>query len=301
MAVWTPERTVDEAEAARLIEAAFPQLAPVRAQLLGAGWDNTAFLVGGEWVFRIPRRQMAVPLLEAESAALPRLAPLLPLAIPLPIYFAPTGTVPGFPWPLAGYAHLPGATMDRAALTAAERRALAAPLGKFLKALHGVSPDGLPLTGDALGRLELTRRLPQARERLSQAADLGPVPNPKSLAALLESTPPDSRREDTVVHGDLYSRHLLLDEGRRLCGVIDWGDVHRGDPACDLTAAHLILPPEAHPLFLEAYGPVPEKTWHAAKVRAAFHSLAVLLYAAETGDKSLLTETRTALEFLTRE
>ena len=83
-----------------------------------------------------------------------------------------------------------------------------------------------------------------------------------------------------------------------LTGVIDWGDVHRGDPACDLTAAHLILPPEAHPAFRDAYGPIHEETWHAAKVRAVFHSLAVLLYAAETDDAPLLRETRTALGFL---
>ena len=38
------------------------------------------------------------------------------------------------------------------------------------------------------------------------------------------------------VHGDLYSRHLLVDDAGRPCGVIDWGDCHVGDPAVDLMA-----------------------------------------------------------------
>ena len=47
---------------------------------MGAGWDNTAYLVNGEWVFRFPRRTIAVPLLEAEGRVLPKLAPRLPLS-----------------------------------------------------------------------------------------------------------------------------------------------------------------------------------------------------------------------------
>lgn len=295
-AVWTPERTLDEAGAARLISEAFPELSPVKAALMGAGWDNTAFLVDDALVFRFPRRAVAVPLLEIENAVLPQIAPRLPLAIPAPIFYANQGE--GFPWPFAGYPLVPGRTLETFALSKTKRCKLAAPLGAFLKALHAIPTDDLPLPGDAIGRLELTRRLPGCRERLIQASALGLIPDLAPLAALLDASPPDSHREDTLVHGDLYARHLVLDSGGALTGAIDWGDVHRGDPACDLMAAHLLLPPAAHPEFLRAYGPVSGETWHAARVRAAGHSLAVILYAAEIHDAPLLAETQVALDFL---
>ena len=67
---------------------------------LGAGWDNTAYLVNDTWVFRFPRRSIAVELLRNEAALLPALAPRLPLPIPQPCYLGePDGR---YPWCFAG-------------------------------------------------------------------------------------------------------------------------------------------------------------------------------------------------------
>ena len=239
-----------------------------------------------------------MPLLQIENAVLPKIASRLPLAIPAPLFFAEEGD--GFPWPLAGYPLVPGRTLETFALSEAERLALAAPLGAFLKALHAIPVGDLPLPGDTIGRMEHTRRLPASRERLAKAVELGLISDPEPLAALLDTSPPDTHREDTLAHGDLYARHLVLSQDRTLTGAIDWGDVHRGDPACDLVAAHLLLPPDAHPAFLVAYGHVADDTWHSAKVRAVGHSLAVILYAAEIQDALLLAETQVALDFLGR-
>ena len=74
---WLPERTVDAALARELIEQQFPLKAP-RVEALGEGWDNSVFAVNGEWVFRFPRRQVAVPLLDREARVLPQLAGKLP-------------------------------------------------------------------------------------------------------------------------------------------------------------------------------------------------------------------------------
>ena len=40
---------------------------------LGAGWDNTVFLVNESFVFRFPRREIAVACMEAEIRVLPGL------------------------------------------------------------------------------------------------------------------------------------------------------------------------------------------------------------------------------------
>ena len=67
---WTAEHTVDEALARSLVETQFPDLAPARLTPLGVGWDNTVYDVDGRWVFRFPRRAIAVPLLETELSPL---------------------------------------------------------------------------------------------------------------------------------------------------------------------------------------------------------------------------------------
>jgi aminoglycoside phosphotransferase (APT) family kinase protein len=297
---WSPEVVVSADLARSLIEAQFPALAPARAEPLGAGWDNAAFRVNGSYVFRFPQRQLAVPFLETETRVMPAVAPRLPLAAPAPLFVGrPAG---GYPWPFAGYARIPGRTACAANLDEGQRAAAAEPLGRFLAALHAFPAADAARAGagpDTLGRLDLPRRRPWARERLADLAARGLVADVRPFTALLDAAPPTCEpRADTLVHGDLYARHLLVDEAGRLDGVIDWGDVHLGDPAVDLMIAHTFLPPEAHPAFRRAYGPVAGQTWALARLRGLWHSLAVVGYAAEVGDADLLREGQTGLGYL---
>jgi aminoglycoside phosphotransferase (APT) family kinase protein len=129
---WDPEIAVDPALCRRLLEEQFPHLAGQQVRLLGAGWDNTVYAVGEEWVFRFPRRQVVVTGLEVEIDVLPDLAPLLPLPIPVPQHVG----VPSddFPWPFFGARMLPGVELCDASETSRER--LASQVGRFLRQLH---------------------------------------------------------------------------------------------------------------------------------------------------------------------
>ncbi|RDV36731.1 GTPase HflX [Bradymonadaceae bacterium TMQ3] len=49
--------------------------------------------------------------------------------------------------------------------------------------------------------------------------------------------------EPKLVHGDLHPGHLLLDERGQVIGIIDWSEVHRGDPAIDLSFFIGAFPP----------------------------------------------------------
>jgi aminoglycoside phosphotransferase (APT) family kinase protein len=282
---WQPERVVSPAEAAELIEAQMPDLRPVTIGQAWTGWDNTVYEVNGALVFRFPRREVAVPLLETELRVLPRLA-RLPLAVAIPERVGrPTDA---YPWPFAGYRRLPGATADRLRLDEAQRAELAAPLGRFLAALHAIPAAGLDLPGDDWGRLDFSRRLPLFRAR---AAALG-LEQADAWAVELDAAP--SPRARALVHGDLYARALLIDGGR-VAGVIDWGDLHLGDPAVDLALAHGFLGPAGHADFRAAYGPIDDDTWRLARLRAIFHAAAVLTYARDVHDDDLEWEARTAL------
>lgn len=168
--------------------------------------------------------------------------------------------------------------------------------------MHAVSPDAAARAGaqpDSHDRLETTRRGQQITERLGECRQAGILDSVDPWLAMVDDVPPDRvPRTSTLVHGDLYARHLLVDEARRVCGVIDWGDVHLGDPAIDLGIVHGFLPPETHATFRHAYGPVDDDTWRIARFKALHSAVMVLVYGHDTGDDDLLDEGRTALRHL---
>jgi aminoglycoside phosphotransferase (APT) family kinase protein len=290
---WLPEREVTAALALSLVREQFPELGAGGIQPLGSGWDNTAYLVDGDVVFRFPRKASTVALLEIETRVLPHLAGRLPLAVPDPRWVGrPTAR---FPWPFAGYRRLAGVTADVAALSEEERVAAAAPLGAFLAALHANPAKGLHLPPDELGRTAFARRMPELRERLDLLSERGLMPDPAPWLRLFEGELPGPPPATVLVHGDLYSRHLLVDDARRVCAVIDWGDVHAGDPATDLVLMYSFVPPRGRDAFARAYGPIDERTRRTARLRAAFHSAALTWFADSTDAAALLREGVAAL------
>lgn len=294
---WSAEWTVTAALAQSLIEKQFPQLAPAGAELLGAGWDNTAFRVNNRYVFRFPRRQFAVPFIEAETQLLPFIAPCVPLPIPVPTFIGhPAGD---YPWPFAGYPMIPGRTACAAVLDDDERAAVGVATARFLAALHAIPAAEAARHGagpDPIARLDPAGRIPWARENLHQLAQRYLIEDIRPFTAILDTAPATyAPRSDILVHGDFYFRHLLVGPDHQLAGVIDWGDVHLGDPASDLMIAHSFLQPTAQATFRKAYGPIDNATWHMARLRALWHTLIVMDYGHAIGDANLVRESRLEL------
>ncbi len=303
---WSPDHAVSEAQARALIEAQFPALVPVGATPFGAGWDNTVFLVNEIYVFRFPRREIAVACMEAEIRVLPGLVGRLPLAIPVPTFVGqPQDT---FPWPFAGYRLIEGRIVPSVRLDETQRDAAAEPLARFLAALHAITAQQAAQLGaepDTIGRLDLHKRVPRAREHLEKVSHLGLVDESASLETVLDETVhwleahrASSPVAPSLVHGDFDSRHLLVDGQGEPCGVIDWGDVHVGDPAVDLAIAHSFLPPSARETFRSAYGPIDDRTWRLAGFRALYQALLLIIYSHDIGDDDVLRESLRALRYV---
>ena len=289
--MWTPEIVVGAERARTMIAARFPELRAERVERLGQGWDNAAYLVDGSAVFRFPQRGIAAPLIATEIAVLPMLAAALPVAIPAPRWVGEPDEE--YPWRFAGYPLLRGTPVDVARPDDAALAALAGPLGRFLRALHGVDTAPVVAAGlppDLIGRLDAPKRVPQVRERLETLVSRGIVREADAAAlfdAFVADAPEGAPSRLAVLHGDLYARHLLLDEADSLAGVIDWGDVHLGDPAVDLSVVHEIVPASAHGAFFAEYGQVDERTWRRARWRAIHHAVLVADYGAAIGDAAL--------------
>lgn len=285
--VWDAEVELEPYEATMLVDMQFETLAPARLEPLGEGWDNWAYLVNGEYVFRFPRREIAVPWILNEAKWLPRLAPHVPLAIPNPEFIGePEGP---FPWEFAGYRRIAGMTGDRVDWTADKRMAAAAPLGSFLRALHSAHPEAPDeaVPQDTIDRAVLPHRVASTKERLDRIPEHVPQAAAviETMASLAQAPAHDAA--PCWVHGDLYTRHVLFDERALPCGVIDWGDLHVGDPALDLMLGYILFDEPSREAFFEAYGEVGEAARDRARFRALFYGVALMLYGVDVGDEGM--------------
>ncbi len=286
---WEAEVRVDMPLARRLVASQFPALATLPVRAFGEGWDNVAYLFGERWVFRFPRRAISAALIGTELRVLPEIAPQVPLPIPVPRFAGAPDQ--GFAWPFAGYERLPGDALSRSYLDEGVAKRAAHDVGAFLRALHSIDPEAVPgLDADRLGRLDHARCMPKVMERLRELADAGVIDGIDVFERILEETaPPVLGCEPLVIaHGDLYGRHVLVDRDSRVCGVIDWGDVHRGDRAVDIAAAYEVFPPRAREAFVSGYGAVSERTWASARYRALYHSAMVAHYGHSIRDGGML-------------
>jgi aminoglycoside phosphotransferase (APT) family kinase protein len=298
MPEWDPEVQVDEERARALIEGQFPELRGASVRQVGEGWDNVVFRVDEHWAFRFPRREVAIAGVEREIETLGRLAPHLPLPIPVPAFVG--SATDEHPWPWFGAAWLPGVELAEAGLPDERRVRLATELGAFLRALHSTKVSrlvgaGLPI--DPMRRADMGLRVPFARRRLDQVAQAGlwrPTEAVERLIRRSTGLPPPPRT--LVLHGDLHVRHVLLDEAGAASGVIDWGDVCASDPSADLSIAFGSLAGEARATFFDAYGPIDALTELRARVIATFLAAALLGYAADQGMEGLREESLRALE-----
>src|SRR6266851_7495757 len=138
------EVDVDVSLVGRLLAEQFPQwaglpLEPVRS----AGTDNAIYRLGDDMAVRLPRIHWATGQVDKEQQWLPRLAPHLPLAIPVPL--AKGMPAQGYPWRWSVCPWLAGevATIERIA----DARPAATDLAQFIEALDLVDPTGGPAAG----------------------------------------------------------------------------------------------------------------------------------------------------------
>jgi aminoglycoside phosphotransferase (APT) family kinase protein len=296
---WTPEIELDEPLVRGLLRQ-FPELPAQTVRPIDAGWDNAVWLVDEVWAFRFPHRRIAVDGVRREIAALPALAPHVPLPIPVPTYVGRPAA--GYPWPFFGAPYLAGIDLATARLPDQTRVRAGSAIGAFLRRLHDPAlatrlASVLPI--DPMRRADLRVRQPRARERLAELASRGlwrrteAADEMVTTAIGLSDEPPPA---PVVSHGDLHVRHLLVQSNGEITGVIDWGDICRGDPAIDLSIAYAAFRGDARRALIEAYGSISAAQEHRARVLALFLSATLLLWANDVGMAELAVEARTGLD-----
>jgi aminoglycoside phosphotransferase (APT) family kinase protein len=186
---------------------------------------------------RLPRILGATGQVEKEHEWLPRLAPLLPLAIPVPI--AKGMPAEGYPWHWFVYRWLEGetATIERIA----DPRQAATELAQFVAALQQIDPVGGPPPGEhnSFRGVPLATRDAETRTAI---ATLHGTLDADAATAVWEAAlqAPAWHGRAVWLHGDLQAGNLLAQRGR-LSAVIDFGCLGVGDPACDVMVAWMYL------------------------------------------------------------
>lgn len=291
---WQADIEIHTELAKQCIESQFPQFKPIEnIYQLAEGWDNCVFLVNETWIFRFPRRKVAAPLIERENQLLPVLSQRLTLATFNPIFQGQASKL--FPYAFHGYKMLPGEAAYQLTLSHQQRQNSIQPLALFLKQLHstdrqqaqqlGAKPQVYDRTDASFIVEALWQRFQHINER--GFAILNETVFAKEMQIALEIQL--DKKHQVLVHGDLYSRHLLFDQGK-LSAVIDWGDVGINHPAVDLAVVYSFLPKDLHEIFWQYYGAVDQSTQDYARFLGIHSTLTTLLYGAETDDQPLVEE-----------
>ena len=166
-------------------------------------------------VVRLPRIPGAADQVDREQRWLPRLAPHLPLQVPVPLGRGAPGQ--GFPMPWSVYAWLDGENaFDRPIV---DLRDAAIALGGFVAALRSVDPTGGPPS--YRGGPMSTAMTPRAAIRDLGAE--GTIDGQAATAAWERVLAlPQWEGRPGWLHGDLMPGNLLTRHGR-LTAVIDFG------------------------------------------------------------------------------
>ncbi|MDR0269358.1 phosphotransferase [Paenibacillus sp.] len=290
--VWDAEWEVSEETASQLIYSQFPQLSSKRIQRLGHGWDNTVYIVGNEYVFRFPRRKVAVDLLKMEGSILPMLADHITIPYSKPLFFGESSN--DYPSSFLGYTYLPG--IFPIGLTDAQRSLSVTELGQFLKNLHAFPlqvalENGVPK--DHRNLIDIASRKEKMLNFLSDLKAHIPYDDYIQIAEYLQQLNVERvHPKDVFLHGDLHFKNMLVNEAGQISGIIDWGDMNVGHPASDLNIAYSFFPPGVRDAFFKAYGEVDEETKMLARLIAVYIPMLILLQAISDKDYKIAEEAK---------
>jgi len=278
------ELRIEEALVRRLLASQFPHWAhlPLR-RIEPGGTVNAIFRVGVELSVRLPRRDGPTAPGSKEFDWLATLAPLVPVDVPVPV--AQGRPSAEYPWFWEIHTWVEGETVPVDQIDAIQA---ARDLATLIGAMHQIDPAGAPP-----GRgIPLAERDEEFRQWLARF-DGDPTVTAeweRALAAPPWDGPP------VWHHGDLDVRNWLVRDGR-ISGVIDWGSMGVGDPACDVMVAWKLHSPAARDAFRDAL-PADDATWERARGWVLSQAVAILAYYTPENNPILFHEAESWLDLV---
>jgi aminoglycoside phosphotransferase (APT) family kinase protein len=281
------ELQIDEPLVRRLLAAQFPTWAdrPLH-RVEPNGTVNAIFRLGDDLSLRLPRLGGPTAPESRELDWLPKLAPLLPVEVPVPV--AQGRPSAEYPWFWEIHTWVDGQTVPVAAIDTIQA---ARDLAALIAAMQQIDPAGAPS-----GRgIPLAERDKDVRYWLARF-DGDPAVTAEWERAL--AMPPWDG-PPVWHHGDLDARNWLVRDGR-ITGVIDWGAMGVGDPACDVMVAWKLHSPVARDAFRDAL-PTDDATWERARGWVLSQAVAILAYYTPENNPVLVREATSWLDLVLSE
>lgn len=272
----------------RLLAAQFPRWATLPIAVVSShGTDHDLYRIGEHLVARLPIIGWAAEQPVRDHVWLPRLAPHLPLRLPVPVALGEPGD--GYPYPWAIHDWLPG---EPVTIGRDDTERVAVDLAAFVRAMQRLD---LP---DAPARAPGVRAGPLANDDAwvrANIAGLGREIDGDAALRVWQAAidAPAWTGPDVWGHGDLLPGNLLIAEGS-LCGVIDFGGLGVGDPAGELLPAWNLFTGARRARFRAEVG-ADEATWLRGMGWALRKVVAALGYYQST-NPGMVRQMRFALE-----
>ena len=268
---------INERLVRKLISAQFPQWQhlPIKPVEL-SGWDNRTFRLGEKMSVRLPSAEGYAAQVEKEQRWLPKLAPLLPLAIPVPLAMGKPDK--NYPWHWSIYRWLEGenATVENIN----DLPEFATTLAQFLLALQQIDSTGGPRPGPHSFFRGGSLKVYDHETRAAIIALSGKIDTDLATEVWEVGLTAKWRGNPVWVHGDIAAGNLLVKDGR-LHAIIDFGCLAVGDPACDLTIAWTLFSGASREAFFTAL-PLDRGTSARARGWALWKALIILAEYIET-------------------
>lgn len=251
----------------KLIFEQFPQWSHLEIKpVKNSGHDNRTFHLGDDLTIRLPSGKKYEPQIQKEAKWLPVLAQHLSLPITAPV--AKGKPTPEYPLAWSINRWLVGETVTH---TNVDLQKFAIELARFLKELEAINAENGPQAGahNFYRGGDLAVYIEEFEQALTQLP-AGPQRNhyqdiwTTALAIKWEKKP-------VWVHGDIAVGNLLVNDGH-LSGVIDFGILGTGDPACDLVIAWTFFDSKSRKAFKEEMG-LDDTTWQRGKGWALWKAL----------------------------
>lgn len=251
----------------KLIFEQFPQWSHLEIKpVKNSGHDNRTFHLGDDLTIRLPSGKEYEPQIQKEAKWLPVLAQHLSLPITAPV--AKGKPTPEYPLAWSINRWLVGETVTH---TNVDLQKFAIELARFLKELEAINAENGPQAGahNFYRGGDLAVYIEEFEQALTQLP-AGPQRNhyqdiwTTALATKWEKKP-------VWVHGDIAVGNLLVNDGH-LSGVIDFGILGTGDPACDLVMAWTFFDSKSRKAFKEEMG-LDDTTWQRGKGWALWKAL----------------------------
>jgi aminoglycoside phosphotransferase (APT) family kinase protein len=213
---------------------------------------------------------------------------------PTPMFFgSPTSY---YPYNFLGYDYWHDFDID--GINAINGKDSVSILATFLSQLHSVPIEEVKnIVGyDDLDRLNIKKR----RETLVQNTDMLKKTSLYDTSKLESyiSNLTDIRLDDekTLVHGDMHIKNLLYNSNGVVSSVIDFGDMHIGHRAIDISIIYSIIPTSLRKRFFEKYGEVSQEALEFARFKAIFSNTFLFLNAYNLGNTILVKKIITSLD-----